>query len=406
MTQPSINLVKASCPVCHYSLAAPFFNGDEQPLATLGWSKSVEEACSMPRHPLDYAQCPRCTHVWNRSFTYEAIPYTDNPNRMFNKGGIWQGHLKETRDLLISKLPANPTIIDIGCGEGHFVRGLADSLNGQGRFIGFDPNATSESGVGVEFHARYFDPLIDIAAFQPDLLVMRHVLEHLTDPADFVDQLAWGAAQLHKPVYFFAEVPCIDKVFSSKRLVDFFYEHPSQFTTQSFQHLLDQGGKALAIEHGYEGEVVYGLVSLKTPKSFQGNANSSHKFYLEADQSRQRIREQLNDLIASGKKVAIWGGTGKAAAFIHYFEANAGCFPLVVDSDLDKVDTFVPKTGQRIQYRDVLKSTQVDVVIIPPQWRSKDILTEMKREEISVETVLIEHGGRLIDFFMDEHPYR
>lgn len=392
------NVLRANCPVCHYTLAVPFFNGDEQPLATLGWPKSSVEAQSMSRHPLDYVQCPRCTHVWNRSFTYDAIPYANNPNRMFNKGGIWQGHLQETRDLLTSTLPLNPTVIDIGCGEGHFVRGIAQELHGNGRFLGFDPNATHESGIGVEFHARYFDPIQDVPVLEPDLIVMRHVLEHLTDPAAFIDQLAWGASQLNKPVRFFAEVPCIDKVFSSKRLVDFFYEHPSQFTTKSFETLMKQAGKLLAINHGYDYEVVYGLVELAIPKNYQANACIASEFYEQATSARQTIQSQLKKLIEAGKRVAIWGGTGKAAAFIHFFEANAEDFPLVVDSDLDKVGTFVPKTGQLIQYRDVLKSTVVDVVIIPAQWRAKDILAEIHRECIQVDQVLIEHDGQLVDF--------
>lgn len=308
--------------------------------------------------------------------------------------------------MVVSMLPSNPTVIDIGCGEGHFVRGIAQAMNGEGRFLGFDPNATPESGVGVEFHARYFDPIQDILALAPDLLIMRHVLEHLTDPAAFIDQLAWGAAQLGKPVRFFAEMPCIDKVFSSKRLVDFFYEHPSQFTTQSFQALMNQGGKVLALNHGYDGEVVYGLIELGIPKTCQANAEQAVSFYEQAQRSQQAIQSQLRVLIASGKKVAIWGGTGKAAAFIHYFEADAEDFPLVVDSDMDKVGTYVPKTGQIIQYRDVLKASKVDIVIIPPQWRAKDIVAEMERECIHVDQILIEHNHQLINFYKDDHPYK
>ena len=398
MNTDAINLVHAQCPVCHYTLAAPFLNGGEQPLATLGWAKSREEAQGMARHPLNYVQCPRCTHVWNRSFTYEAIPYTNNPNRMFNKGGIWQGHLKATRDIAVSMLPPNPIVVDIGCGEGHFVRGIAEVMNGEGRFLGFDPNTTPESGVDVEFYARYFDPIQDILTLKPDLLIMRHVLEHLTDPAAFIDQLAWGAAQLNKPVRFFAEMPCIDKVFGSKRLVDFFYEHPSQFTTQSFQILMNQGGKVLALNHGYDGEVVYGLIELGVPKTYQANAEQALSFYDQAQHSQQTIQSQLRALIVSGKKVAIWGGTGKAAAFIHYFEANAVDFPLVVDSDMDKVGTYVAKTGQLIQYRDTLKMAKVDVVIIPTQWRARDIVAEMRREGIKSDLVLVENEGQLMEY--------
>jgi hypothetical protein len=104
--------------------------------------------------------------------------------------------------------------------------------------------------------------------------------------------------------------------------------------------------------------------------------------------------------------VAIWGGTGKSAACMHHFGVDAARFPLVVDSDPDKVGTFVPGTGQRILFRDALKGMSVDVVIIPTQWRAKDIIAEMAREGIAAGKVLIEHGGRLIDFALEAHPYR
>jgi hypothetical protein len=259
--------------------------------------------------------------------------------------------------------------------------------------------------VDVEFFSRYFNPLIDIPDFLPDLLIMRHVLEHLLDPASFIDQLAWGAAQLNKPVRLFTEMPCIDRVLQSKRLVDFFYEHPSQFTSKSFRTLMDQGGEILDLAHGYDGEVIYALIELKVPKQYQHTTFESENFYKQAVVSQSNIKNQLQDLITAGKKIAVWGGTGKAAAFIHYFDVNATNFPLVVDSDKDKVGTFVPKTGQQIKYRDILKNQKIDVLIIPPQWRAKDILAEMEREGIKIDLVLIEHKGRLIDFFGMEHPY-
>lgn len=398
--------LSAACPVCAHSLAVPFFDGGLQTLATLGWPKSAADARAMPRYPQDFVQCPACSHVWNRSFRYDAIPYQNNPNRMFNSGGIWKGHLADTRDSLLAHLPTAPTVVEIGCGEGHFVRGLAEARGGQGRFIGFDPNASPETGQGVEFHARLFDPLVDMANYAPDAVVIRHVLEHLTEPAVLLEQLAWGAALLGKQCWLFAEVPCIDRVFATDRLADFFYEHVAQFTTESFRTLLARAGEVVELAHGYDGEVVYARVKLGKPAAFQKQATATAAFSRRADVSRAAIHAQLSELAASGAKVVIWGGTGKAAAFIHQFGADAERFPLVVDSDPDKAGTFVPGTGQQIVFRDALKTLAVEVVIIPTQWRAKDIAAEMEREGIHPATVLIEHEGRLVDFARDAHPYR
>jgi hypothetical protein len=399
-------LVAASCPVCDHAMAAPFFDGGLQPLATLGWPETPEAAAAMPRLPHDFVQCPRCTHVWNRTFSYQAVPYRDNPNRMFNTGAIWQGHLAESSQVLVRRMPSDPVLVEIGCGEGHFLRALAHACGGHGRILGFDPSSHAETGHGVEFHARMFEPLVDVAAFAPDAVVIRHVLEHLTDPATLVEQLAWGAAQLEKPVWLFVESPCIDRVFNTGRLADFYFEHVSHFTTDSFRALMERGGDVFELAHGYDGEVIYALVRLGVPAAWLDRARDAQAFLVASEESRAAIAAQLDDLAASGKRVAIWGGTGKGAAFMHQFGVDAARFPLVVDSDAGKVGTCVPGTGQLIRYRDALKDAPVDVVIIPTQWRARDIVVEMQREEIVARQLLIEHEGRLIDFLADPHPYR
>jgi hypothetical protein len=399
-------MVAAPCPVCGNAVAAPFFDGGNQPLATLGWPASAEEAKAMARLPHTFVQCPSCTHVWNPSFRYEDVPYKDNPNRMFNNGLIWRGHLAESCRLLVRHMPEAPTLVEVGCGEGHFLRALATACGGRGRILGFDPSTHPETGHGFEFQARLFEPLSDIARYRPDAIVVRHVIEHLTEPATLIDQLAWGASQVDKDVWLFAESPCIDRVFGTGRIADFFYEHVSHFTTDSFRTLLQRAGDVFELAHGYDGEVVYALVRLGVPEGRRRRAAEARAFPAAADRHRTQVAAQLDALAASGRRVAIWGGTGKGAAFMHQYGADAARFPLVVDSDPGKAGTFVPGTGQAIAFRDVLKSEPVEVVIIPTQWRAADISREMEREGIRPAQILIEHEGRLIDFSSDAHPYR
>jgi C-methyltransferase C-terminal domain len=89
----------------------------------------------------------------------------------------------------------------------------------------------------------------------------------------------------------------------------------------------------------------------------------------------------------------------------HAYGIDAERFPLAVDSDPEKVGTFVPGTGQQIVFRDALLRKSVDVILIPSPWRARDIVEEARRIGIRFEKVLIEHCGRLIDYFRDPHPY-
>jgi protein O-GlcNAc transferase len=328
---------------------------------------------------------------------------------MFNRAPIWGEHLRHVRDVILAHLPEQPVVVEIGCGEGHLLRALAEARPA-GRYIGFDPNASVDTGNGrVEARKELFDPAIHLEECKPHMVVSRHVLEHLMNPLAFLQRLSFAADWVGMRIQLFIEVPCIDRVFESGRIADFYYEHNSHFTTASFSRLLENcTAKVELIEHGYNGEVIQGLATLGEAgiKPAVATAKRALQFSDDAKHAKTTIAAQLAELHASGKRVAIWGGTGKSAAFINYYGADAGRFPLVVDSDRDKAGTFVPGMGQEILFRDALAATPADVIIIPTQWRAQDIVAEMGRCGISAKTILIEHRGALINYHSDEHPYR
>ncbi len=387
-------------------MTSAFFDGGAKPLATLGWPSTYHAAVNMEKYPLDYVQCLRCSHIWNCQFNYKVIPYTDNPNRMFNSGGLWQEYIKKTLDRLSALLPQDPIVIDVGCGEGHFVRDLAETMQSSGRFLGFDPNTSPESGSGIEFIPEYFKADLDVNRYKPDLIIMRHVLEHLENPAEFIEQLSLASVTLEKPIYFFAETPCVDLALNTGRIVDFFYEHPSQFTKNSFTKLMQLGGDIKWINTDYGDEVVNGLVKLSVEKKIYDQITASKKFSMQTGNSKERVAEELRSLSSSGHRLVIWGGTGKAATFIQHYGLDSNQFPFVVDSDQEKVGSFVPGTGQKICHASELETNPADVIVIPTQWRALDIYNEIKSRCISYGKILIEFEGRLVDYELDKHPYK
>ena len=398
-------VIEAGCPACSYNVSVPFLSAQPQPLATLGWPASADDARAMKRLPADFVCCVQCGHVFNPDFSYAEVPYSEKPNRMFNRGSVWSGFLRDTHKAILSRLPEQPVVVEIGHGDGSFLAALADSLPA-GQFIGFDPHGVSSDQAAIEFRPELFVPELHFAELEPDIVISRHVLEHLISPLSFLQRLSFAATSLgRKPLAYF-ETPCIDRVLETGRTVDFYYEHSSQFSTASFTRMLQScDADILKIGHGYDREVVFAYVYLGAGRGQLDIAAAAANFHRQSNAALRKIRGQLETLLDAGKSIVVWGGTGKSAAFIGRYALDARRFPVVVDSDPDKAGTYVPGTGQEIRFRDYLLENPADIILIPPQWRARDISYEIAETGIQVEKLLIEHDGRLIDFHEDEHPY-
>jgi len=401
-----MKVVSARCPACAHGVAVEFWDAGQQPLATLAFPRSAEEAQALPRYRLRFVRCVECGHVYNTEFDYNQVPYSKHPNRMYNSGPLWRKHLGRVQRLLLEVLPARPTVVEVGCGDGHLLSNLA-CARPEGRYIGFDPNAAIQTDNGrIEARVELFIPERHLPQYRPHLVIARHVLEHLVDPLHFLQTMALAVSYYRWPIRLFVEVPCIDLALETGRTTDFFYEHNSHFSTESLRRMLERAGASIELlEKGYGGEVVYALAELPVQAHQVQRAQQALAFGQQAEARRQALAQQLQALAESGLRVAIWGGTGKAAALINQCGLDAQRFPLVVDSDKEKAGTYVPGTGQLIRFRDYLLDHPVDVILIAPQWRAADIVLEIHQHGIPYQKILLEYQGRWVDYFQDEHPY-
>jgi hypothetical protein len=398
------NVREDVCPACGCFVAATLFQS-RQPLATVAWPTKAEAARSMPALELDFAMCVDCGHIFNVAFDYAQVPYSEKPNLMFNRGTIWSGFLQDTLRMILTRLDERPVVVEVGHGDGSFLAAMAAGRPA-GRFVGFDPYGTTEESEPIEFRAELFDPAIHLKEINPDLIISRHVLEHMAKPLGFLQRVAFEAAATGQAPLLYLEVPCVDRLLETGRTVDLYYEHSSHFTTNSFTRMLNRCSATIEhIGHGYDGEIVCALARMAGAEEEVQVATAAQTYFAGVRSAHVSITAQLDELSREGRRVAIWGGTGKSAAFINHYRLDAQRFGVVVDSDAAKVGTYVPGMGQQIRSRDWLLANPVEVIIIPSQWRARDIAVEMAAAGISAEMILIEHGGRLVDFLSESHPY-
>ena len=91
-------------------------------------------------------------------------------------------------------------------------------------------------------YARFIQALIlqglydNQSNHQPDLLVLRHVLEHQSNVKEFISNISH-----ENPEYIFIEIPCYEFV-SRKNYHFFSYEHCSYFSKHSLKLLMSKFG--------------------------------------------------------------------------------------------------------------------------------------------------------------------
>lgn len=385
------------CPACGYDIAEPFYDGGKQPLATLAWPSSQGEAQNMEMLPLFFYCCVDCGHIYNPEFDYSKVPYNDKPNLMFNRGVLWRQYLQVIGTQIIERLPSQGVVVEIGCGDGYFLDLLAQRQP-QHRYLGFDVNISNSNSVhqSIEFFKMLFDPEQHLEEYRPNMIICRHVLEHFERPAAFVQMLSMVARKKGIPISLFLEVPCVDVAVRNNRVADFFYEHPSHFTTNSFKRMLQRSVDEIEIvSRSYDDEVVYSFAKIGV-QSLSSCVTEADNFFNNSQEMYIRCTQDLDILYRSNKKVVFWGGSGKSAAFMNFYGIDMQRFPYVVDSDRDKVGSFVAGCGQQIYHSTKLIDEPADIIVITTKWRAKDIYEEIQQLGITYETILIEDNGRLV----------
>lgn len=384
------------CVACGSHIVKLLYNSGPQPLTALNLPRSYNEAKNASLYPMNFYMCCYCGHVYNVDFDYTKVPYGEDSNRMYNKGSGWLNHLEYLVDWLNKNYYLQgKTIIDIGAGGGGFLNLIKQRFS-RTRCIAFEPGIDSEicHERGLETYTDYFVPQRDMRKFKPDIVIMKHVLEHLQHPRDFVAEIAYYANMYQSYPVFVAEVPCITKALETHRITDFLYEHVSNFARRSLRVMFESTGWITLDEFlAYNDEVAV-WIGRPTPLNLQFEAQVKG-FRDNTWLSVQNIQNSLREWRKAHQTIAFFGGTGKSAAFLNAYHLD---LDRVVDSDANKVGRHVPGTGQRIEHVDALLENPVDVIVITTRWRAADIYAEIKCKGIKYTSLLVLEQGVLTDY--------
>lgn len=361
-----------SCPLCGQGALRQFLAVDRVPVhvGVLWPTAEAARACSVG--DLALAVCPACGLVTNTAFDAALIDYRQKYDNALHGSPTFQAfeqslvqHLTERYDLESS------TVVEIGCGNGHFVGLLCTRAGARG--VGYDPSHDPAfvdplADGTVEFVVDAYGP--SYAGHPVDLLLCRQTLEHIADARGFLLDLR-KLLEGHEGVVAYFDVPNSTMPFESLSIWDLIYEHVHYFVATSVRYAFTSTGfEVLDLRQTFEGQFLsleagLGEERRELPEAgaVEALVGSVEAFGRRFEERRDGWRERLGDYAATGRKAVVWGGGARAVSFFSMLDIGEQ-IPVVVDVNPRKQGSHLGGGGQRIVAPEFLREYSPDIVIV------------------------------------------
>lgn len=215
------------------------------------------------------------SRIVSPAFLYSTENYSYH---RVNGPKIWQEGLF-FRDLVKEIMPftkaKHKTVLEIGGSSDVFISNLIDLFE-SALVIDPAPRISVESNMKVEFIQGFMeDEWIQIKEREINLVICRHVIEHISYPLDFLRTLFENVKEGTLLIF---ETPNFLSVLSQMRLDAVNHQHVSYFDPNTFRNLVESAG----------GEVVKEIM-------IQGGSNGGVMIYVfQKSKNRMRKSEQVH----------------------------------------------------------------------------------------------------------------
>ncbi len=320
--------------------------------------------------------------VENEAFDSNLIDYSEDYENSQVHSAKFKEHMLSVLALLKNKLPKGSVIAEVGCGKGDFVEMI--QADGYFKVKGYD---ASYDGNNKSIERRYLNNLDKIDA---DLVVLRHVLEHVPNPYNFLSLLktVFGKARIY------IEVPNYDWIIENKTFFDITYEHVNYFSQRALKFLFQQS----TVEHGllFNEQYQYVISEVSCLNSeFEHNYKSNSWKYYSFSEMFPNIQNDIKhfEKIALNHSVFLWGAATKGCLFLAHCANNNRLVDKVrfaVDMNPKKIGKYLPGSLIAIKSKEDFFATAEsgDVLLISNPAYKDEIVAQVNAAGLT--NILIE----------------
>lgn len=346
--------VTPPCPVCG-GATSPVLRAPDLPALANAFFDSAAAARAAARGTMDLVVC-ECGMLTNAAFDEEVAPYSSDYENSLHFSPRFQ-ELASDLAARLGQRYGGPgrSVLEIGSGAGDFLALLAPL--GFERGTGIDPSlpAAREELAGA-VPLTFLPTTIDgaPAGLAADLLVLRHVLEHVTDPVGLLRAAREHVARPGAALY--VEVPDAAHMLRAPAVWDLIYEHVGYITAPALVAALEAAGwDVVEVGTAFGGQFLWAEAVARegagpghaAPITESGGAiaQQAESFAAAYAGTTDRWRRVVAAETAAGRRIAVWGAGSKGVAFLNAVAPDADA---VVDVNPRKQGRYVPGTGHRV----------------------------------------------------------
>ena len=360
----------STCPVCGSVDLAPVIHVHDVPALCNAFAATAEAAREMPRGDIELVSCERCGMLHNARFDPGLAPYDSAYENSLHFSPRFQAYAEALAEDLAGRFGVEGgTVVEIGSGGGDFLAMVA--AHGFGRGVGIDPSLpAARSGRAGEATLTFLPGTLAEApaGLRADLVVCRHVLEHVPDPVAMLREAREAVSRDGTNLY--VEVPDAEYMLEAPAIWDLIYEHVGYFTDAALRAALAAAGWAVRSSGtSFGGQYRWAEATATEPVDLDAGPHGDRDVDVSGHARRfaevhsatvQRWNRYIEAERDAGRRVAAWGAGSKGVTFAnsmtHGLEA-------IVDINERKHGRFVPGTGHRISSPSEIAG-RVDTVLV------------------------------------------
>lgn len=328
------------CPLCKSDDINVIYSVYDMPIFQNKVYDNLEDSKKVETNNLILSNCNHCNFIFNKVFNSSIMSYDESYQNEQNYSIYFKNYLNKTIKYLKKEFSEEVKIIEIGSGKGYFLN-LLENI-GFKNVIGFDP--AYEGAKNNIIKDYYSNKYRDINA---DLIILRHTLEHISEPFKFLKEIAEANNYTGK---VFIEVPCFNWIKKKEAFWDIFYEHCNYFTKDTLKSMFYTS----KVGDLFNGQYIYILADLKDLKEEIKNNK-----IIKSDKVFYNSFKNYYEIIKNGK-YAVWGAGAKGVTFLNILDKNKKFIEYVVDINPKKQNKFIAKTSHKIVGIEYLKKMITD----------------------------------------------